>query len=490
MNPLLLFLGYVLDFVGAKGLSDRIFVKHAESHDNDYVVHRALSTLLLQDELEKARALAQKSWEISHSPRIGRDLVHIMLRKKEYNAAYSVAEEMVKRQTDNPWLRVLLGDISYFFLDDEKRALDIYLQAEPVCDRALPDTNPLAVDLKRLAKIYFNRQDKDNLYRVLEKFYSLGSTNFHDEDFVLLAKERFSRGDREGARLVLEEGIAACPRSMEIRECLEALGFERSLPPPKSKPRTISWELEGTIRIPIQTRLLVEGEDVVQTVAQYVRGHMEPGDIVTFSSCVAGLMEGRMLMEGTVRCSFMARTFSRFVSGKNVPRFGATIPMGNPLSFQALLEEVGTPRVLLAVAAGGLGRLFRAKGWFYMVAGPQSALIDDIMGSIPPYDYYVILGPKDPFKLSEDIAKATGAKGAAIVDANDLGIAWAVGYSKEVNPRALEEAMRDNPAGNQEQRTPIVIVRNLDQAKTPASTKAYAEDSGGNQGKTEKDKAT
>lgn len=459
MSRIIVFLGNILDFVGAKDLSGRIFAKHAGSHDSDYVVHRALSTLLLQNELEKARALAQKSWEVSHSPRIGRDLVHIMLRKKEYNAAYSVAEEMVEHQTDNPWLRILLGDISYFFLADEERALDIYLQAEPVCDRALPDKNPLAIDLKRLTKIYLDRQDKDNLYRVLEKFYSLGPTNFHEEEFVLLAKERFSRGDCDGARVVLEEGIAACPRSKEIRKCWEFLGFE---PPRESKPSIVSSGLEGVIRIPIQTRLLVEGEDPVRTVAQYVRGHVRPDDIVTFSSCVAGLMEARMLMEGTVRCSLTARTFSRFVSGKNIPRFGATIPMGNPLSFQALLEEVGTPRVLLAIVAGGLGRLFRAKGWFYMVAGPQSALIDDIMGSIPPYDYYVILGPKDPFTLSEDIAKATGAKGAAIVDANDLGIAWAVGYSKDVNPRALEEAMRDNPAGNQEQRTPIVIVRNLD----------------------------
>ena len=431
MSRITVFLGNILDFVGAKDLAGKIFAKHAGSYDSDYVVHRAISTLLLQNELERARILAQKRWEISHSPRIGRDLVHIMLRKKEYNSAYSVAQEMVEHEPDNPWLRILLGDISYFFLADEERALGIYLEAEPVCDKVLPDKNPLAVGLKRLTKIYLARQDRDNLYRVLEKFYSLGPTNFHEEEFVLLAKERFSRGDREGSRVVLEEGIAACPRSKEIQKCWEFLGFE---PPLESKSSTISSGLAGAIRIPIQTRLLVEGEDPVRTVAQYVGGHVRPDDIVTFSSCVAGLMEGRMLMEGTVRCSFTARTFSRFVSGKNIPRFGATTPMGNPLSFQALLEEVGTLRVLLAVVAGGLGRLFRRKGWFYMVAGSQSALIDDIMGSIPPYDYYVILGPKDPFALSEDIARAAGVKGTAIVDANDLGIAWAV----EVVPFTVE----------------------------------------------------
>ncbi|MEX0975167.1 MAG: polysaccharide deacetylase family protein, partial [Bacillota bacterium] len=88
------------------------------------------------------------------------------------------------------------------------------------------------------------------------------------------------------------------------------------------------------------------------------------------------------------------------------------------------------------------------------------AQIDDILGSVPPYDYYVMLGPRDSSALSNKIAAGLGeGVHAAIIDANDLGIAWAVGYSRGVDAKWLELAMSDNPAGNQEQMTPVVIVR-------------------------------
>lgn len=92
------------------------------------------------------------------------------------------------------------------------------------------------------------------------------------------------------------------------------------------------------------------------------------------------------------------------------------------------------------------------------MAGPQSALIDDVAGSLPPCDYYVIMGPEHPRGLAERIAEVLGCE-AAIVDANDRQVAWAVGYSRGVDRRWLEALMCDNPAGNQDQQTPIVIVR-------------------------------
>jgi hypothetical protein len=125
---------------------------------------------------------------------------------------------------------------------------------------------------------------------------------------------------------------------------------------------------------------------------------------------------------------------------------------------QVLVEEVGTVRVWLAALAGVVGKLLGRKGWFYLVAGPQSALIDDVPGSLPPYDYYVIMGPADPPGLAQRVADALGCE-AAVVDANDRQVAWAVGYSRGVDRRRLEVLMSDNPAGNQDQQTPVVIVR-------------------------------
>ncbi len=123
-------------------------------------------------------------------------------------------------------------------------------------------------------------------------------------------------------------------------------------------------------------------------------------------------------------------------------------------------------RILAAIVAAGIGQVLGREGWFYVVAGPQVAQIDDTPGALPPYDYCATLGPKDPYLLSNRIAKGLGeGVGAAIVDANDLGIAWAVGYSDGVDAKALETAMADNPAGNQDQMTPIVLVRRAAEGK-------------------------
>jgi hypothetical protein len=45
------------------------------------------------------------------------------------------------------------------------------------------------------------------------------------------------------------------------------------------------------------------------------------------------------------------------------------------------------------------------------------------------------------------------------VDANDLQIAWVVGCSNAVLQSAIEKAMEDNPAGNGDQQTPIILLR-------------------------------
>ena len=97
---------------------------------------------------------------------------------------------------------------------------------------------------------------------------------------------------------------------------------------------------------------------------------------------------------------------------------------------------------------------------FYRLAGEQAALIDDMPGAIPPFDYYVVLGPKNSRNTCYAIKELTGHE-AAVVDANDLQIAWAVGVSEPLLKKPIENALSDNPAGNGDQRTPIIILRPL-----------------------------
>jgi peptidoglycan/xylan/chitin deacetylase (PgdA/CDA1 family) len=459
MARLMVLLGWLLDVFSLKPLSDAAFARFAAASDPDYPVHRAIWGMLAAGRIDDARELASAKWERSRSARIGRDLIHVLLRESAYEQALAIAEEMAGRQPDVPWTRMLAGDICRFFLGDEDKALATYLAAAPSCEAAMPDVYPQAVLYKRLTSIYRRRGDEERLVPALERFYSLAPTNFHDEEFILLAEERLKRGDSDGAKEVLETGCRAMTRNLPLREAYQKMGFGE--PPPIPARKTPLPEALGIARIPVKTALLTEVDGPVATALTYVKDKARPGDVVTLSSCVAAIMEGRMLMEGTIRPSFLARFLSRLIAGAHATgAFGASAPMANPLSAQAALEEVGTLRLVVAALVGAVGKLFRITGWFYVVSGPQVAQIDDILGSIPPYDYYVMMGPRDPSGLSSRIASSLGeGVEAAIIDANDLGIAWAVGCSAGVDARELERVMSDNPAGNQDQMTPLVIVR-------------------------------
>ena len=93
----------------------------------------------------------------------------------------------------------------------------------------------------------------------------------------------------------------------------------------------------------------------------------------------------------------------------------------------------------------------------------QAALIDDVTGTMPPYDKHIVYGPRNPEKVVEDIRARLGCFGAAIVDANDLGRARIVGASAGLRPEKVEMALLDNPFGNASEKTPIVILKNFRQ---------------------------
>jgi hypothetical protein len=460
MNSLMVLIGWFLDVLSLKGLSDSIFTRFATPDSGDYPVHRAVWGLLAEGELDRAFELAGGRWERSKSPRAGRDYIHVLLRRHMFSEAEQVAAELAERNPNNAWIMILYADIVRFFSDPEnrERALEIYKKADPLCTAMLPDHYPLAVLLKRVARIHIETGDEEAAIETLERFLSLEATNFHDE-FIILAELHLKRGNRDRAREVLDTGCKAKVRDPHLREAWERMGF--GTPPPIPPRKNRLPDLSGWTKLPIKTKLLTEADDPAETVKRYVQGDLKEGDVAAFSSCVAAIMEGRMLMEGTVPLSALARFTSKIIAGRHpVGAFTSSAPMANPLSAQTALEEVGSLRILAAIAAGGIGKVLGRDGWFYVVAGPQVAQIDDILGSLPPYDYYVMLGPKDPYLLSNRIAGGLGkGVGAAIVDANDLGIAWAVGYSEGVDAKALETAMADNPAGNQDQMTPIVLVR-------------------------------
>jgi hypothetical protein len=114
--------------------------------------------------------------------------------------------------------------------------------------------------------------------------------------------------------------------------------------------------------------------------------------------------------------------------------------------------------VLLAWLIGSGLKLLGVKGVFYRLAGDQARLIDDVTGSTPPYDQTIVLGPENPGAVVEAMARALG-HGVAVVDVNDLGRVKVLAASQGCDLALLERALRPNPAGNANERTPLVVVR-------------------------------
>ena len=128
-----------------------------------------------------------------------------------------------------------------------------------------------------------------------------------------------------------------------------------------------------------------------------------------------------------------------------------------PPSIQVAIEEVGTARFLLGVAAAGLGRLVGRRGDFFRVAGRELALIDDFAGTMWPFDRHIVLGPRNTQEVVDRIKKVTGVE-AIITDINDIGKVDILAATDGVDVDEVANYLKDNPHGNDDQQTPIVVL--------------------------------
>ncbi len=207
-------------------------------------------------------------------------------------------------------------------------------------------------------------------------------------------------------------------------------------------------------RIPVKTHVLLERDPVVETVTRYTRPVVLPGDIVTVAESPVAAMQGRAIPVSKIKPGFWARLLWRFV--KKVP-YG--IGLRSPWSMQCAIQEAGVPRILRAALAGAWGKLRGRSGDFYRVAGKQVAMIDAAHTSgVREFYDCVILGPAEPDRVAQQLADALECE-VGIVDANDIFGCKVVGASRGLDIQLVEQAMRDNPAGQGGELTPIVVLR-------------------------------
>jgi len=227
------------------------------------------------------------------------------------------------------------------------------------------------------------------------------------------------------------------------------------IPGAKKKPVVLEVAGRRFRRIPVKSRLVKRGDDVAELIASLTDSIRQPSDIVAISEKAVAVSQGRAIPESEIRIGFLAGILWRFV--RKVP-YG--IGLGSPATMQCAINECGAPRILLATAAGALGKLVGRRGDFYRVAGIQAAAIDAASTSpIPELNGCVVLCPKDPDGVARNIASRLGCR-VAVVDINDLG-GKVLGASEGIDPDVVTGAMRDNPLGQGAELTPFCVIREL-----------------------------
>ena len=222
----------------------------------------------------------------------------------------------------------------------------------------------------------------------------------------------------------------------------------------KEKPPVIEACGRRIRRIPVKTHVLLETDPMVETVKRYVLPVAQPGDIITIAESPVAVMQGRAIPISRIKVGFWASVLWRFV--KKVP-YG--IGLRSPWSMQCAIDEVGAPRIIRAAIAGAWGKLRGRSGDFYRVAGKQAAMIDAAHTSgVKEFYECVIKGPKDPDGTAQMLSKELGLP-VTIVDANDIFGCAVVGVPHGLDVKLVQEAMRDNPAGQGAELTPIIILR-------------------------------
>lgn len=380
-----------------------------------------------------------------------RYLSHLFTLKNDYVSAEETLKKGVTNNPNNLWLKLELGDFYYYFLGDIEKGESIYREILSYFAKPEKSTlSPYRYVLKRLTTISYSKRNYEEAKNFYKLFYAIEPSDFYATDFIRYAEVLLEFGEVELAKKVIETGIKTHPKKKELKEFANKFLDGRY--------EVEKMQLKSTIeKIPVKTPLIKEDDDLIEIVKKYASPLLEKDDVVTLSSCVAAIAEGRLYPVDSIKASVLARFVSHFVNQESVP-FGGAAPLANPYAMQIAIEEVGAFRIVLGFVLGALGKVFGLQGVFYKVAGEQTALIDDPPGAIPPYDYYIIPGPKDSNELANRIKESIGHE-VAIVDANELGRAWVVGATSGINRKSLEKVLLDNPAGNEDEGTPIVIVR-------------------------------
>ncbi len=325
-----------------------------------------------------------------------------------------------------------------------------------------------AIINQRRNKIGFTTPEYEWFIRMKNKIYSLflsesfAKRKYFNQAEVLKAFEKFIEGKVDDTmifwRLINLE--------LWLREFFPNKNNKKDKSD-KNKKKEITVEGKTYFRYPIRTKLFKKGDDIVRNVAKYVKAFFKKKKVsgswfVVVSEKVVAIAQGRSYFIWEIKPSLLAKILSSLVT--KTP-YG--IGLGSPWTMELALREVGWLKIFWAAIVAGLTKSFGIKGLFYKITGDAIRSIDGPTEySLYPSNVSAKLGPKDPQRVVKKIHKAiistnqlsiANFLGVVIIDANDLG-QNVLGNSTSLKNDFIEKIFSDNPMGQADEQTPLVIV--------------------------------
>lgn len=217
-------------------------------------------------------------------------------------------------------------------------------------------------------------------------------------------------------------------------------------------------EVEGRTyeRIAVRTRLVKFNDDLDALVREYVTPLAKPTDWIALSEKVVSVCQNNVRHISTVKVGRLAKLIV-----KGVKKYPEDIAWEHPAKMQVAIDMAGYPRMLIALVVGGLTRLVGIHGVFWRIAGRVSEIDGFNPRAMWPYTEYAILPPKDPDGLSQRLEDNLGIPNT-IIDGNNIDVKIiSVSRKLPVDARVARLVLLDNPMGQDEELTPIILVREV-----------------------------
>lgn len=227
--------------------------------------------------------------------------------------------------------------------------------------------------------------------------------------------------------------------------------------PNPGKKLIIEINNEKWARYPVKTHFITPDDKLEEILEKYILPFIKKLDLIIFCQKIVSIIQKRIIYKSEIKVGFWAKFLSRFA--KKTP---AGFSVGNPLKMQVAINLAGLPRILLAAFCGGLTKLFGIPGVFYRVAGHQINQLDGFYGeAFPQYLEIGLLGPRNCDQLCQKIKEKYGFS-TVVADINDLG-GNILGKSRDLKGKEglLLQILKDNPAGQSNEQTPIIIIRKV-----------------------------